>query len=67
MGQLELQTLAGAHLRIHELTGLGSPELHRVALSIDCREFDHGAVWVSLTEGEARAVAEALSEMNTWV
>jgi hypothetical protein len=33
-----------------------------VALSIDCREFDHGTVWVSLTESEAHAVATALTE-----
>jgi hypothetical protein len=57
---MELRTLAGAHLRIHELTGLGSPGLTRVALAVDCRDFDRGTVWLSLTEAEARAVAEAL-------
>jgi hypothetical protein len=67
MRQLELHTAAGAHLRIHELTGLGPHGLNRVALAIDCREFDDGAVWVSLTEAEANAVAEALVGANTVV
>lgn len=58
---VELQTLAGAHVRVHGLTDLGAPGVTRVALAIDCREFNRGTVWVSLTDTEARAVADALT------
>jgi len=58
---LELQTVAGAHVTIHELTALGAVVTTRVALAIDCRDFDRGTVWVSLTDAEARAVALALA------
>ena len=58
---LELETVAGAHVTIHELTGLGAPTTTRVAMAIDCRDFDRSVVWVSLTEAEARAVASALA------
>lgn len=58
---LDIRTVGGAHVRLRKLANLGTVGVTRVALAIDCRDFDRGSVWVSLTDSEARTLAEALS------
>ncbi len=58
--RIDLHTVGGAHVHVHQLDDLGVPGATRLALRIDCREYEDRLVWVSLTPGEARDLADAL-------